>query len=80
MDDKQNTPHFDAATIRAKRKKVKGIKVSGGGRARGPTHDASTRSSSPKHQRTKSGMVMGEIESLTALILDASASLSLLSH
>ena len=67
MANKQNTPCFDATTICAKQKKVKGVKTSSRDRAIGsrgsesPTRDTSTPSNSPKHPRTEGGMATGEI-------------------
>ena len=79
MAYKQNAPSFDAAAIRAKRKNVNGVKVPskdraiGLGSSEGPKCKASTPSSLPKHHRTKSGTVMSEIRSSTALIPDTSS-------
>lgn len=78
MTDKQNAPRFDIAAIRVKRKKVKGIKVSGKDRATGlgglenPVCEASTLSNSPKHTRTEGDTAVGEIGSSKASIPDTS--------
>ena len=79
MANKQNTPHFDAAAIQAKRKKVKGVKTSSRDRAissRGLeslARDAFAPSHSPKHPRTEGGTTTGEIGSSIASIPDTSS-------
>ena len=67
MADKQNAPRFDAAAIRAKRRKSKGVKMldkdtTSSRGLKDPIREVPSPSHSSKHQRIGDGLAIEDIE------------------